>query len=113
VATKPIRIQPPDESGDLSAKLWIVAESTATAHGIRFEPGCAQLTQQLLRAGASTLKGAGKHDERDAISQALHNTVRYVELMIADAQAGNTPNELHEYNFGSARTRFCPCFPFC
>lgn len=113
MATAPYRSQPPDESGSLSNSLWLVAQSTAAAHGVHFEPGCEQLTQAFLSAGATALKGTGKGDDRDAISQALHNTVRYVELMIADAAAGSSPKELHEYNFSGARSRFCPCFPFC
>ncbi len=71
------------------------------------------MTQGLLSNAASALKRAGKEGDQEAISQTLHNTVRYVEVMITDARAGNTPGELHEYNFVRASSKFCPCFPFC
>jgi hypothetical protein len=113
VATAPFRMQPPDESGSLAEALWAVALATANAYGVQFASGCEQKTEQFIRGGATELKLQGKADEPEAISQAVHNTVRYVELMVADALTGGTPEELHENNFGVAQSRFCPCFPFC
>jgi hypothetical protein len=113
MATTPSRTQPPDESGRLARALWTVAQATAEAHGVRFESGCQQLTEQFVHDGAEILAKENKADDRATVSEALRNTVRYVELIIEDAQAGSTPGELHEYNFQRAQSRFCPCFPFC
>lgn len=113
MASAPFRMQPPDESGSLEDALWAVAQATVTAHGVEFATTCENITEEFVRNGAAQLKQAGKADAPEAVSQAVHNTVRYVELMIGDAASGTTPTELHENNFRQAKSRFCPCFPFC
>jgi hypothetical protein len=109
MATAPFRMEPEG----LSDGLWAIALATAGAYEVRFAQNCEQLTEAFVRGGADMLKLQGKTDQADAISQAVHNTVRYVEFMITDARTGTTPSELHEYNFSAAQSHFCPCFPFC
>jgi hypothetical protein len=125
----------------LSKQLWKIAETTARSHRFRFSPHCARMTQRFMREGVRKLpaESPAKRDKRVALLK--KNTKRYVEMMVTHSirnrttpprrhalgrafrghaagaprrpAAGFSLSILFETNFRGARSKFCPCFPFC
>ena len=109
---------------DLAGDLWLVAQRTAGGRGCQFSSECAQEMQGFIQTGVGTLMQDRALESAEKIAEAKDAMVRLVEKMIelaieqqrgqaVKATESTSVRTLHEYNFLSARSWFCPCYPFC
>jgi hypothetical protein len=109
---------------ELAADLWRFAQATAGGRGFQFSSECALQMQNLIRDGVikliqvDELQNAAKIAEtKDAVTRLV---AKMVELSIEQQRTqiltgteATSTRMLYEVSFFSARSWFCPCFPFC
>jgi hypothetical protein len=109
---------------ELAGNLWRLAEATAGGRGFRFSSESALEMQKFIRVGVDKLTNDGAQEDSQKIGAAKDAVVRLVDKMIEQTiekqrsqkikgYEATTANVLHDYRFFSARSWFCPCYPFC
>jgi hypothetical protein len=111
-------------SPELAGDLWHFVESTAGSRGFQFTPQCSSEVKALILAGVGRLVQDGTLDNPAVIANARGSLERLVSKMIEHAieqrkgqiikgTEATSTRMLHEYNFFSVRSWFCPCYPWC
>jgi hypothetical protein len=118
---------------DLAGDLWRAAQAAAGEYGFQFSAACSVEIQNFIGVGVTKLVADGETSNASKMAEARQAIGRLVAKMIelaiqhqrdetAEAQRRGEPAKvidarsarmLHEYSFFSARSWFCPCYPFC
>jgi hypothetical protein len=93
-------------------RLWLAGQHQAVSLGYAIAPSCESHLRPFLEDGAVKMATENVLNSEPHAIRAESGARMFVAAMVIEARAMGL-TELHEPTFFSAKTLFCPLWPFC